>query len=259
MGSHEKYKGKGLVVLMVSDEEKGKVAPYVTANKIPFIVAGVKDADFKAYGVQGIPHAFLLDGSGKIVWEGFPAALQPATIESALKSVVLVTVGPVAPSLTPAKADLEAGRYAEATRKAKAVQAGASVTDAQKADAKSILDAIGKVSDTQLAQADDAAAAGDLTGAVDTLKRIQERFKGLEAEKQAAQKEKEFRAKPEFKREQEASSVLKQLLAQEAAIRKPRDKRTLIPTFESFAKKYAGTAAAHEAEQKAKALKEMPD
>jgi len=35
----------------------------------------------KAYGVKGIPHAFLIDSDGAIAWKGHPMALQDEAID----------------------------------------------------------------------------------------------------------------------------------------------------------------------------------
>jgi hypothetical protein len=39
------------------------------------------------YGVKGVPHAFLIDVEGKIVWEGHPGSLPKEELAKALKAV----------------------------------------------------------------------------------------------------------------------------------------------------------------------------
>ena len=75
-GWAQQYADKGLVVI---DVDNGQRDPLETLKEhlksagIPYPV--LFDADAKnasAYGVKGFPAAFLIDASGKVVWEGFP-------------------------------------------------------------------------------------------------------------------------------------------------------------------------------------------
>jgi thiol-disulfide isomerase/thioredoxin len=74
------YKDKGVVVVGISiEKEESVVRLFVEkqADKMDYIVAfdpdrTVSDLYMKAYGQNTIPHAFLVDGSGKIVWHGLP-------------------------------------------------------------------------------------------------------------------------------------------------------------------------------------------
>jgi thiol-disulfide isomerase/thioredoxin len=73
------YKDKGVVVVGISNEKEDVVKSFVEkqADKMNYVVAidstGVtEDAYMKAYGQNGIPHAFLVDASGKIAWHGHP-------------------------------------------------------------------------------------------------------------------------------------------------------------------------------------------
>jgi hypothetical protein len=218
-----------------------------------------KESELEPFHVEGYPSAFLIDGTGKILWEGHPAMMTAAALQSALKSLDRVTIGAVAPALAPAKADFEKGKFADASKKAQTVQAGKSASDAEKADAQTVLDAVQKLAEAKLKRADEAAEGHDYPAALELLKYVQDHFKGLEAEKTARDKEKELRAKPEVKKELEAAAALDRLMKQEAALRKARDKRGLIPVYEALAKKYEGTLAARQAGQRAQALSKLTD
>ena len=70
---------QGLRVLALSDEEQSAVEPYVDQMDLPFLVAsGSSSGD--AYGVTGIPHTFLIDAQGTLVWEGSPGDLSKVPI-----------------------------------------------------------------------------------------------------------------------------------------------------------------------------------
>ena len=65
---YDKYKGQGLVVLSISDEEAAKVNPFVAERKITYPVLldpGRKVND--AFVVEGIPKSFVYDREGKLV------------------------------------------------------------------------------------------------------------------------------------------------------------------------------------------------
>lgn len=65
---YEKYKGQGLLVLAISDEEGAKVIPFIAERKITYPVLldhGRKVNEL--YRVEGIPKTFVYDREGKLV------------------------------------------------------------------------------------------------------------------------------------------------------------------------------------------------
>ena len=82
-----KYRDRGLTVIGVSSEKRTVVEPFLKTHTMSYSVAvdpSVVPLQTRL-GVMGIPHAFLVNRNGKIAWEGHPAKLRPADIESALK------------------------------------------------------------------------------------------------------------------------------------------------------------------------------
>ena len=74
-----KYKNKNLVVVGISQEGIEKVKPFVAewAEKMDYNVAvdatgSIGDGYMGAFGVNTIPHAFVVDSQGKIAWHGHP-------------------------------------------------------------------------------------------------------------------------------------------------------------------------------------------
>lgn len=74
-----KFKDRGVIVIGISDETAEKVKPFVEnmGDKMNYRVA--LDAEkktsagyMKAFGQQGIPTAFIVDKTGKVVWVGHP-------------------------------------------------------------------------------------------------------------------------------------------------------------------------------------------
>lgn len=71
---HTRHKDEGLVILSLTDQAAAAVEKFVEARgdgmSYP-IGMGSETGD--AYGVSGIPQAFVIDRTGKLVWEGHPA------------------------------------------------------------------------------------------------------------------------------------------------------------------------------------------
>ncbi|HYG77143.1 MAG TPA: redoxin domain-containing protein [Planctomycetota bacterium] len=82
---HEKYKDKGVVIMGLTAEPMEKVKDFAAQMKMSYAV-GVGSKSGGAYGVRGIPHAFVIAPGGKIVWAGHPMNGLDKAIEEALKN-----------------------------------------------------------------------------------------------------------------------------------------------------------------------------
>jgi thiol-disulfide isomerase/thioredoxin len=83
---YDKYRSQGLEIIGVTDEDAATLGSFVKDNPIkyhPALDQGGKLA--KHFGIRGIPHAMLVDKSGKIVWEGSPLTMKDADVEALLK------------------------------------------------------------------------------------------------------------------------------------------------------------------------------
>ncbi len=76
---YQKYKDRGLQVVAITQEDPDSVASFVKnqGDKMTYPVAidgdgKMADAYMLAFGENGIPHAFVIDTKGKIVWHGHP-------------------------------------------------------------------------------------------------------------------------------------------------------------------------------------------
>ena len=75
----KKYGHKGLVVVGITDEDSADVKPFLAkmGAKMDYRVA-IDKYDVTAsrymvpFGVEGIPHAFVIDKLGRLVWHGHP-------------------------------------------------------------------------------------------------------------------------------------------------------------------------------------------
>lgn len=91
MKLHDKYSDRGFAITAIHIHKKldrGQIERYVRKHKIPYAIGlDTTDSVRAAYNVQSIPHMFLVDGRGRIVWDGsqITAATERA-IETALNS-----------------------------------------------------------------------------------------------------------------------------------------------------------------------------
>jgi len=85
-GVYAKYKDRGLVIVGITNEDRATVEDFM--KKLPMHYTVARDASgglAKKFGVRGIPHAMVVDKTGKIVWEGHPMDLDSAGIEKILQ------------------------------------------------------------------------------------------------------------------------------------------------------------------------------
>jgi thiol-disulfide isomerase/thioredoxin len=83
---YKQYQPKGLEIVGVTKEDAATVAAFTKEVPINYAVALDPNSTLSAhFGVTSIPHAMLVDKTGKIVWEGHPLDLKPADIEALLK------------------------------------------------------------------------------------------------------------------------------------------------------------------------------
>ncbi|TAK98154.1 MAG: redoxin domain-containing protein [Verrucomicrobia bacterium] len=87
----KKFKDKGVIFIGVSNEEVDTVKKFVEkmGDKMDYTVAVEKGQEtsedyMSAFGVNGIPHAFIVDKEGRIVWHGHPMAELEATLQAVL-------------------------------------------------------------------------------------------------------------------------------------------------------------------------------
>ena len=80
------FRKKGLVLLGITYEEKPAVEKFLKTSKITYPVCLDHDMQMvTAYGVQGVPSAYILDVNGRVMWNGQPEALTDEQLEGLLR------------------------------------------------------------------------------------------------------------------------------------------------------------------------------
>lgn len=87
----QRYKDKGLIVVGLSSEGPEEVKPFVArmGENMNYTVGIDKDnktaqAYMLPFGVRGIPHAFVVDKTGKLAWHGHPGGSLEWAVKQAL-------------------------------------------------------------------------------------------------------------------------------------------------------------------------------
>jgi len=68
---HKAHAPQGLVIVSLTNEPKETVEPFAKQMGMTYAVGGGSTSG-RDYRVRGIPHAFLIDPSGHLVWRGHP-------------------------------------------------------------------------------------------------------------------------------------------------------------------------------------------
>jgi peroxiredoxin len=79
---YRRFKDQGLVILSISDEESGKVAPFIAEHKYSYPILldpGRKVNDL--FAVEGIPKSFVYDRAGKMVAQSIDMRTQRQFLE----------------------------------------------------------------------------------------------------------------------------------------------------------------------------------
>jgi pimeloyl-ACP methyl ester carboxylesterase len=80
------FRKKGLAFISITYEEKPAVEKFLKTSKITYPVALDCDQEtFRAYGVKGVPTAYVLDLNGRVIWNGQPEALTDDQMEDLMK------------------------------------------------------------------------------------------------------------------------------------------------------------------------------
>ncbi len=260
----KKYRPKGVVIMGLTNEPKSKVEPFARQMGMTYAV-GCGSPSAAAYGVRGIPHAFVLDPSGKIVWHGHPAgpgleaAIQeqlrtnpPTLLSPKQKAQALALVEKAAKAV-------EAGKWIEAAgllallehpdRDPEVAQKAAPLRERLLARAKARLAETDRLLKRKAYYEADAALAeaAALAPGTDLAETAQARRTELlkdETARAAIEKGRRARA---------AAEALARLEAEMEKKRTPPAER--LKAYEAFAAKHAGTPAGAQAAAKAQAMR----
>ena len=201
-GIHDKYGPGGLTVLAFGEQDRKTVEPWIAENGVKFSWALIDTPtaeQFKRdWPYPGQPWSFLIDATGKVVWQGNPRNMQnrnvfkPGTLEPLLAAV---TQAPFLPkSLAAQQALLDDGLWGAAK---KALDAAAAEGKLDKADlgwAKGTSEWIERRRVAYLPDAEALCKQGWWWDAWDMMNDFPRRFEGMDGADPAKAKAAEIRA-----------------------------------------------------------------
>jgi hypothetical protein len=254
----EEFGSQGLKVLALSDEPLDLVEPYVEQLDLNFTVAANSSSN-GPYGVDGIPHSFLIDADGNLAWEGSPYDLSKGVLKKALKGakrpkadVLAVHLGAPVDAHASKAADLAAdGQLAASGKEIDAILADEKAGEAEKKDATALKSAIDKQIQALEKQVDGLVKARDPENALRVLDALSKEFPSTDTGAKAKKRAEEINADPKMKAELDASKALARLKDQIRPLKKDKAK----PKIEEFVKKYEGTRAAERAKFQLQTIK----
>lgn len=166
-----------MTIIGVTDEPSTKIRPFIESKGIKYTIA-IKGANL--YKTSGIPHAWLVDPSGEVFWEGHPANLKEATIEERLKLAYAPPTFTLPKELKAASKHLDAGDLGAGAKALETYLKSPKNADAEKA-AKEALEAIRTHASERLAQAESLGKESSYGMASTILEHIEKAYKGTEA------------------------------------------------------------------------------
>lgn len=70
---HRKYAGRKFQLLSFVEEGHKTMDKFLNKKRVEYPI-GLESASLEEYGISGIPHAFLIDQGGKVIWHGHSAS-----------------------------------------------------------------------------------------------------------------------------------------------------------------------------------------
>lgn len=230
-----KYKDRGLVVLSVTDEDRGLVDKFIAETKAKHPIVIETGDSLRAFGGTGFPTFALIDARGRIAVAGMP---QEADIERLLGDTW--SIPDLTKKLLPVRKSLEKGDYAGSRKNLDVLLSSTSLDDADRKAAEGAVKWIEERGAKMLSSAEEDEKAGDAFGAAQGYRKTAEAFKGAETGNRADAALKALLADKARKREVDAGDMLE----------KNRAKlRTMKPEMaaawcRSFVKSFEGTKTA---------------
>lgn len=253
---NQKYGPKGLQIIGISlDRDAAALAKGAKDLKLAWphhLDVGSRVSG--QFGVNGIPHVFLISPKGEVLWHGHPAQMD-GPIEKAFKEHPPQLVDPR--TLAKAKellVDIEA--RSEAGETAAAMKLLAKVPAEAKADGDTAarIDAARKSveaeADKMIGEVDPLIAEGKYVPAINRLKDLSKALAGTPAGATARKKLNELLAKPEARQQAEAAdkaSRSEEALAVAQSLQKEKKDDQAYFKFKSIVREFPGTEAANTA------------
>jgi hypothetical protein len=223
----------------VTSESESETIPWIQAKQAKYAYAydkGGKVARF--FGVSGIPHAVLIDPTGKVAWVGSPFTLTDEIVQSSLSGALLHPLFDWPASAKPVTQSLAKGDYAGAVAKAAKVPAADGGAD--------IAAQVQAIVEGQVKWIEAALEAGNFYDARERGEMLGKSLEGLPEQARAKKVVANVDAHPDAKRVLEAQKAIRKLQSKGLSKRKELEKA--LEDLKKISTEMRGTYAATEAE-----------
>ena len=241
----EEFEDRGLTILGVTDEGKSDTERWIASKKPAYGYAydpGGKLARW--FGVQGIPHAVLVNADGVVAWSGHPAGLTHEIIEGALVGALAKPLWKWQGAAKPVAAALQKGDYKKAMALAEglaAKQAGAKAAKPDELEAAAVLEMIRARIAGHMTRVETAHAAGDYLKASTLSRDAARMFAGLPEAERAQALLAELAADKAIQTIVEGQAELAEVAAELEEVDKQKDVDKLRDKVKKIVKEHPGT------------------
>jgi hypothetical protein len=183
--------------------------------------------------VTGIPHAVLVDPSGKVVWRGYPSTLEPSELDATLEGALTVPLWEWPDSAKGVRALVQKGQLGKALGAAKglgAAEPGPAIVASIEGMVRSKVEGI-----------ESARKAGDFLAVQTRAEAAIKSLEGLPELEVAKQALDEIKADKEAQLIIKGQSALEEIRAKAAEAKKAKDVDGLMAKVRKIAKEYPGT------------------
>ncbi len=246
---HEEKKDKGLNIIALTNNDRGTLEKFVAEKGITYPIA---IGGGGAYGVSGIPHAYLIGADGKVVWEGNPSGANlDAMIDAELEKVRFFPEADYSKRFNGALSACQKKDWTKALKEADKIAADEKrSTEEDIANATALRAYIEGLAADLLEEAKGAAETNDYFAAARAFGALEKQFEGLEASEEA---EKTLKA---WKKDKAIKKALKagQLLEQGRALEKAKNFKGAMGAYMKAVKEGKDTIYEQPAKDAAQAL-----
>lgn len=205
---------------------------------------------FRALGASGYPSAYLVDPTGKVVWQGHPSSLDAATIEQHLEGAL------TRPIYTWSGA---AGKVKKAFLKN---DFGGAITAAKKLAEDDpfgveVEGIVRGILEGRLAMYDGALERGDVLTAYDGYKSLSKGLKGLDEDEHVKAQLKVISKSKEMKAAMKAQEKLAEIAAEVGEIRRKKECDAVLDALEKLLEKHEDGFVATQIQLKIKEVREL--
>jgi len=223
----------------VTSESEAETVPWIEAKQVKYAYAYDKGGKVsRFFGVSGIPHAVLIDPTGKVVWSGHPGTLDDETIQSSLSGALLKPLFDWPASAKPVAQSIVKSDYAGAVAKAAKLPPADGGAD--------IAAQVQAIVEGQVKAAEAALAAGNFYDARERGELLGKSMEGLPEQARAKKVVADVDANPDAKRVLDGQKAIRKLRAK--GLTKRKDLEKAMDDLKKLSTELRGTYAATEAE-----------